>query len=588
MAGETVAHQPNLVLRNGTFYLRIRVPLDLVGALGRTHIVRSLRTKERKQALSRFRLEQARVERDFASARRDRDDDASLRRVLAAGRIERLSRRDLETLTVRWFERAVQRVAPGSSRGDATRFIDWDEILSEIRNDTSVLQSPKPADYAERVQFAANQVLLEAGFPAQPDGPGKLKRHIKVPAVDRQTEQYRELEQLVRRCLLELNQRQIADLTGQRAEAVDPLFDTARRSHDSSPKRTLNALISEFEKDPGRGARTGKTNTDYRMVFTAMREIIGPDTEVQSISREHTKRVRDLFLALPPNATKRFPGMTLLQAGELAQRNRLATLNIQTINSHLTKMSTMFNWAIKEEWIGRNPASGLAIDEVQKNKREPFDLEQLRAIFSAPIYAGCQDDEAGYAKPGGSHPRRARFWVPLLSLFHGLRLNEACQLRVEDLAERNGITVLHVRAADADQRIKSKAGTRIVPLHPEVIKIGFVDYVRDLPVEGDGRIFPELQKDTRGYYSDAFQKWFSRFLHSCGAAKTGTKFHSFRHGWADRLREAGVPEDRRRALGGWASTGADAGYGKGFPTRILAEDIAKVEYRGLDLKFLHA
>jgi integrase len=318
-----------------------------------------------------------------------------------------------------------------------------------------------------------------------------------------------------------------------------------------------------------------------------MREVIGAKIDVKDISREHTRRVRDLFIALPPNATKRFPGMTLLQAGEIAKRDRHATLTTQTINSHLNKMSTMLNWAVPEEWIDRNPASGLAIDESDKNRREPFSQEQLRAIFTAPIYTGCQDDEMGYAKPGLARPRRSRFWVPLLSLLHGLRLNEACQLRAEDFVERDGIAAIRIRAAEADQRVKSRAGTRIVPLHPEIINIGFVNYIRSAPTDGDGRVFPELQKDARGYYSDAFQKWFSRFLQASGAGKAGTTFHSFRHGWADRLREAEVPEDRRRALGGWASTGVDAGYGKGFPLRILAEDIAKVTYPGLKLDHLH-
>jgi len=135
--------------------------------------------------------------------------------------------------------------------------------------------------------------------------------------------------------------------------------------------------------------------------------------------------------------------------------------------------------------------------------------------------------------------------------------------------------------------VKSKAGTRIVPLHPEAIAIGFLDFVASSRAAGQSRLFPELTQDARGYYSDAFQKWFSRFLRSCGAAKAGTTFHSFRHGWADRLREAGVPEDRRRALGGWADTGVDAGYGRGFPTKMLAQDIACVAYPGLSWDFLY-
>jgi integrase len=267
----------------------------------------------------------------------------------------------------------------------------------------------------------------------------------------------------------------------------------------------------------------------------------------------------------------------------MATRTGLPSLNTQTVNSHLTKVATLFNWAVREEWVDKNPASGLSIDEAGQSRREPFSVPQLQAMFTAPLFTGCRDGDAGYAKPGSERPRNARFWVPLLSLFHGLRLNEACQLRPEDIVERDGVPAIFVRSADASQRVKSRAGTRIVPLHPEMIGVGFLGFVIQARIDQKERLFPELSRDARGYYSDAFQKWFSRFLGSCDAIGPGKSFHCFRHGWVDRLREAGLPEDRRRALGGWANTGVDAGYGRGFPTRMLADDIARVAYPGLEL-----
>jgi integrase len=266
----------------------------------------------------------------------------------------------------------------------------------------------------------------------------------------------------------------------------------------------------------------------------------------------------------------------------------LPSLNTQTINSHLTKVATLFIWAVREEWIDKSPASGLSINEAAQSRREPFSVPQLQAMFAAPLFTGCEDDGPGYARVLTSRPRRSRFWVLLLSLYHGLRLNEACQLRPEDIVERDGVPASFVRSANVSQRVKSLAGTRIVPLHPEIISVGFLDFVAEARSKQRERLFPELTLDARGYYSDAFQKWFSRFLVSCSAIGPGKSFHCFRHGWADRLREAGVPEDRRRALGGWANTGVDAGYGRGFPTRMLADDIARVAYPGLEFGFLRA
>ena len=61
-------------------------------------------------------------------------------------------------------------------------------------------------------------------------------------------------------------------------------------------------------------------------------------------------------------------------------------------------------------------------------------------------------------------------------------------------------------------------------------------------------------------------------------------FHSLRHGFRDALREAGVPIDATRALGGWArSGGIEERYGQGTRAATLAHWMAKVDFPGLDL-----
>ncbi|PPQ34618.1 hypothetical protein CH337_22320 [Rhodoblastus acidophilus] len=106
-----------------------------------------------------------------------------------------------------------------------------------------------------------------------------------------------------------------------------------------------------------------------------------------------------------------------------------------TVNGYLNKLSALLHWAENEGYIVKNPARGLrVIDPVRKkDKRQPFSTEQLTRIFNAPLYRGCVDDDAGYATSGKNHPRRGRFWVPLIGLFSGMRLNEICQLDVADV-----------------------------------------------------------------------------------------------------------------------------------------------------------
>ena len=60
-----------LFCRNGRYYLRARVPLDIVGILGKREIKKSLKTSDRSEALERFDIEVAEVNEIFAAARRE-------------------------------------------------------------------------------------------------------------------------------------------------------------------------------------------------------------------------------------------------------------------------------------------------------------------------------------------------------------------------------------------------------------------------------------------------------------------------------------------------------------------------------------
>jgi integrase len=282
--------------------------------------------------------------------------------------------------------------------------------------------------------------------------------------------------------------------------------------------------------------------------------------------------------------------MTLVQAAEHAGATDLKPLNPVTANGHLGKLSTLLRWAEREDYLSKNPAVGLKVAAPEASKREarrPFTLDELNAIFSAPLYTGCRDDEAGYAISGPNQPRRARFWLPLLSLFHGLRLNEAAQLLVDDVAKVDGVTVIHVRPGPG-KKLKTEAARRDVPLHPVVRRMGFLEYVTEVSSRDEILLFPELRPDKRGYRSDAFQKFFARFLKKCGIEAARVSFHSFRHVWADACREANIPLERMRILGGWSGSGVDALYGNGVRAKILAREIAKLKFPGLHLDHLIA
>src|SRR5260370_41280213 len=123
----------------------------------------------------------------------------------------------------------------------------------------------------------------------------------------------------------------------------------------------------------------------------------------------------------------------------------------------------------------------LPITTRKKDRRNPFAIEQLGRIFgpASPLY-----------RPGTPlEDRGGRFWVPLLSLWSGMRLNECCQPMIDDVRYVRDIPIIVIAEdpqgsdeADA-KRVKTEAGERFVPVHPELERLGFLRHLSHLYFE---------------------------------------------------------------------------------------------------------
>lgn len=74
----------------------------------------------------------------------------------------------------------------------------------------------------------------------------------------------------------------------------------------------------------------------------------------------------------------------------------------------------------------------------------------------------------------------------------------------------------------------------------------------------------------------AASKRLNRFLNDCGIVDARKVVHSLRHRAQDRLRAAGCPEDVRWAILGHEEKSVAAGYGAGFPVRLLKQWIDRI------------
>jgi len=181
----------------------------------------------------------------------------------------------------------------------------------------------------------------------------------------------------------------------------------------------------------------------------------------------------------------------------------------------------------------------------------------------------------------------------LLALFTGARRGELTGLRPADVAYDKviGATSIYITAdRKTGKRLKTRQSARVVPLHPDLVKLGFLDFTAAQAKERvqGAWLFPHVAPGTTG--EKAWSKWFGRHIRVHGVHDVAKVFHSFRHNFVDALRAANVNVEINAALVGHSVGNVHASYGaKEIARRFgrrLAEAVAAVAYDGLDLAHL--
>ncbi|MCA8005142.1 site-specific integrase [Burkholderia cenocepacia] len=562
---ENLKNKPGLVARNGTYYARVRVPTLLVGLLQKHEIKISLRTKNLNEARAKLPAALVEIHKQLAAAAKVAD--------AVAAPADEVRRSTLEQIARTWFEprwRATSEALWKPTPAGMTA----EDALCNSDPELARLTPPDEVTFGEYLHQARG-LLVAAGY-AKPSGSS-----VEVLA-----------QFMVRGEIECLNRSRRFLVDGRLYDAIeDPLYRpiggsgerVARADAATVPKGiTIDEAIKRFENDPQRAKLSRKNLDGYQHSFRLLREIVGGNMPLSAVNRDHAREVQEVFAHLPANATKRFSGMTLVEAAEHAKKSGIPPISAKTAQVQLGNFSSFFSWAVREHLVDKTPAAGLQPLQEKRSKdegRQPFSDADLVKLFSADLFREPYNRVA---------PRLlGRYWVPLLALYHGARLNELCQLEVSDAGVADGIPFLHFReesAADEEKHLKTRNSERVIPIHPVLQQLRFVEYVEATRKAGHARLFPSLTKSATGYYSDNFSKWFGRFCDKCGVTDSRLAFHSFRHGFRDAARAADIPREIAQALGGWSdgddSTSED--YGKGYTLSRKAAELAKIRFPAVE------
>jgi integrase len=245
-------------------------------------------------------------------------------------------------------------------------------------------------------------------------------------------------------------------------------------------------------------------------------------------------------------------------------------VSARTRNDYARLFGAVFKCAMRRKKATANPFEGQRIKAATIHY-EPFTDQELATLFGSFKFE---------IEPAKHKTATALPWASLISAFTGCRRGEVAQLRAADIKQTDGIWYFEFCG---DGNGKTKAATRVVPVHRALIDAGLLQYRDALP--SGSMLFPGIKgRQSRGgklgeNLGDAFNWWRNKL----GISRPGVNFHSFRHTVGDRLRKAGVPEDDRAALLGHEDERITSRvYGHDGPgLHRLQAIVEKISYPGL-------
>lgn len=465
------------------------------------------------------------------------------------------------------------------------------------------------------VQFFLIAGAHEAGFVADDPGIPLEAAQLQVRRMDVEALRRSMLEMLLHAgAAAPVPVAVVAPLREDLAASIDSI---AKHKHRDKPLSALtahylNARQHEWKPDEARRQRDA---------CSALVEL-GGDAKLGDVDRDLLRQVAEKLRKVPDRRdlvkrALRRKAMTWTELIEEAERGGRARLSPEAVQRLMEDIGSVFAWGVRQSWLRENPAVSLSGEIFKRlggvvrphhERRDAFSEEDLGRIFGAPWFVHGVGERTA---KGHFHSYRPHYyWMPLLALYTGGRVNELAQLYLDDLrqtdtgvwyidfnmdqpdkrdkdaAERASEPVddgdgaiepppeaSHAKSPGADampKRLKTINSIRVVPVHPRLIELGLLNYAKALREAGHARLFPELKWNATKGYGKPVSSWFDeRFLgRDLKFPRDGRKvFHSFRHNFETALERAGAPPKAIKQLMGHSmvldpGSATAPGYGK--------------------------
>ena len=349
--------------------------------------------------------------------------------------------------------------------------------------------------------------------------------------------------------------------------------------------KLIREVVDEF-LDLRKGTIGEKMLDEYKVITDEFIEIVG-NIPVSTLSKDSIRTYISTQIKLPPSRRKnpKYREMSIVEVMKLKGVKPQSRINV---NKFLTRLTTFMNFGVSQGYIKENYILGMKIPIPKtegRKKREPFSPEDLVKILSPKTYLDYTIDfgkTTKSRKPNVVKYQNSFYWAFLIGIFSGMRTNETAQLRIGDIIKKENVWMISIDETGG-KRVKTTSSIRTVPVHPTLISLGFIDYVKIIKSKGVDRVFPELTKQRDGYSTKISQHYNEKFLPSVGVWKKQVKvLYSTRHTFINRCYNKGVDRDIIKSIVGHEPDFTmDVYGGSPFTPKQLYQGISKVSYSNI-------
>ena len=328
-----------------------------------------------------------------------------------------------------------------------------------------------------------------------------------------------------------------------RIQMIDPPRFSSLTVEPTGPM--LHASIDRFLSQFKKRGRAAATVVETEHTLNLFRDLVD-DRPVSKLSNDLLDAFRDDLNCWPARArvSARFKNSSAREIVDAGREDpNLPKLEVRTLEKHLDRLRVFFNDLVQRDEIRRNPLSGVSLQTTDAKYTETyrgFNPGELLRLFDPKQRSIYADGTPMF------------YWVPLIALMTGARLNEIAGLETDDLlveGDHWGIRVVR----NATRRIKNSNSKHFIPLPDRILDLGIVEYAKRIRAMGHKELFPGGSEKSKNGRGDQLSKHFGRtYLKACSVLDPDVCFHSFRHTFISRCDSIGITEAQMGKVTGHA------------------------------------